>query len=335
MRTLLRTVGVAVALGVAATPVAAQGGGLDLLKAEIERVAPISGGVLGVGIHHIETGREVFVGSGDHFPMASAVKVPLAVELLHQVDQGRLRLDSMITLEPSDLHPGSGTLTRLFDDPGVALSIRNLLELMLLISDNSATDILFRVVGGGERVNARMAALGVRGVSADRPTLNLIADAVGITNLPPEGQWSPGLFRSLPRPRTDEERKAAVDRFYADKRDTATPEGMTTLLRKIFKGEALSPASTALLLDIMYRCETGDARIKGLLPPDIRVAHKTGTLGLGVAADVGIIELPNNGGHVVVSAFVKRSTRETPVQERAIAQAARAAYDFFLFNPGR
>ncbi|MHB1328425.1 MAG: class A beta-lactamase, partial [Gemmatimonadales bacterium] len=323
-------------LGMAAGPVVAQDGGrLDLLKAEIERVAPISGGVLGVGIHHIETGREIFVGAGDHFPMASAVKVPLAVELLHQVDQGRIRLDSMITLQPSDLHPGSGTLTRLFNDPGVSLSIHNLLELMLLISDNAATDVLFRVVGGGEKVNARMAALGVRGVSADRPTLNLIADAVGITNLPPEGQWNPALFRTLPRPRTDEERKAAVDRFYADKRDTATPEGMTALLRKIFNGEALSPASTALLLDIMYRCETGDARIKGLLPPDVRVAHKTGTLGLGVAADVGIIALPNNGGHVVVSAFVKQSTRETPSQERAIAQAARAAYDFFLFNPGR
>lgn len=154
MRTLLRTVGVAVALGTVAAPVVAQDGRLDLLKAEIERVAPISGGVLGVGIHHIETGREIMVGAGDHFPMASAVKVPLAVELLHQVDQGRIRLDSMIALEASDMHPGSGTLTRLFGAPGVALSIRNLLELMMLISDNAATDVLFRVVGGGERVNA-------------------------------------------------------------------------------------------------------------------------------------------------------------------------------------
>ena len=54
------------------------------------------------------------------------------------------------TIQPGDLHPGSGTLTELFDDPGVVLSVRNLLELMLLISDNSATDVVLRVAGGPE-----------------------------------------------------------------------------------------------------------------------------------------------------------------------------------------
>ena len=308
---------------------------LDLLQAEIERVAPISGGVLGVGVYHLETGRELYVRGDDHYPMASSFKVPVAVQLLTLVDQGKLRLDSMVTLKPSDLHPGSGTLTSLFDDPGVSLSIRNLLELMLLISDNSATDILLRIVGGGEQVNARLAALGVSGISVDRPTLNLIADAVGVRNLPPEGELTPARFRELSRAVTDEERKTAGEAADRDRRDTATPRGMAALLRKIWRGEALSPASTALLIDIMYRCETGQARIKGLLPPDIRVAHKTGTLGLGVAADVGIIELPNSAGHLIVTAFVKQSTRDGAAQERAIAQAARAAYDYFLFTPGR
>ena len=68
-------------------PLAAQDR-LDLLSAEIDRVAPISGGILGIGIHHLETGRELYVRGDDRFPMASSFKVPVAVQLLTLVDQG-------------------------------------------------------------------------------------------------------------------------------------------------------------------------------------------------------------------------------------------------------
>src|SRR6185436_11535735 len=129
---------------------------LDRLKAEIDHVAPTSGGLLGAGVFHLETGREVYVRGDDHFPMASSFKVPIAVQLLTLVDQGKVRLDSMVWLQPSDLHPGSGTISNLLNDPGVSLSVRNLLELMLLISDNSATDILLKVAGGSDQVNARL-----------------------------------------------------------------------------------------------------------------------------------------------------------------------------------
>lgn len=307
-------------------------GSLALLQAELERLAPISEGVMGVGVLHLQSGRSLYLNADQGFPMASTVKVPIAVQLLTLVDQGRLRLDSMITLAPSDLHPGSGTLTRLFDDPGVALSVRNLMELMLLISDNSATDLLLRVAGGGAAVNARMAALGVTGISADRPTIELIADAIGVRTLPPEAERTPEAFRALSRAVSEEERQAAVASFYRDPRDTATPRGMTRLLEMIWKREALSEASSALLLDIMYRCETGQARLKGLLPPGTAVAHKTGSLGLGVANDVGIIDLPGGAGHVIVSAFVKESKGQVAAQELAIAQVARAVHDYFVFS---
>jgi beta-lactamase class A len=286
-----------------------------------------------VGIHHLETGRELFVNGSEPFPMASTFKVPVAVQLLTLVDGGKARLDSMITLAPGDLHPGSGTLSNLFDDPGVALSLRNLMELMLIISDNSATDLVLKAAGGGKAVNDRLAALGVRGLSVDRPTIQLIADAIGVRNLGPESEWSLAGFSAKARLVSPEAQKTAAAAFYQDRRDTSTPEAMTRLLFKVWHREALSRASTDLLLDVMLRCETGAARLKGILPGGTDVMHKTGSLGIGVANDVGIIRLPDGAGHVIVSVFVKESAADVATQERVIAQVARAAYDYFLFNP--
>jgi len=306
--------------------------GLERLRTELESFSAIAKGTLGIGVIHLESGRELFVNGATAFPMASTYKVPIAVQLLRLVDQGRLRLDEMVTLKPSDLHPGSGTISNLLDDPGVALSQRNLLELMLLISDNSATDLVLKAAGGGAAVNARLAELGVSGISVDRPTIHLIADAIGVKNLGPEEQWTRAGFGALAGAVSQADQAAAREAFYRDRRDTSTPEGMARLLAKIWRKETLSPAMTDLLLDIMYRCETGPARLKGVLPSWTRVAHKTGTLNLGVANDVGIIDLPDGAGHMVIAAFVKEAQGDVAAQERAIAMAARAAYDYFTFN---
>ncbi len=110
---------------------------------------------------HLETGRQVSMNGTERFPMASSFKVPIAVQLLTRIDKGEVKLDQMIEIKQSDLHPGSGTLSDLFNKGGLAVSVRNLMELMLLISDNSATDVLLRTAGGAEAVTARMRALGL------------------------------------------------------------------------------------------------------------------------------------------------------------------------------
>ncbi len=325
------TVGL-VGLGASPSAKAQSDTGLQRLENEIARLAELAGGTVGVGVIHLETGREVYHNSGERFPMASSYKVPIAVQLLTKVDRGELRLDSLIELEQGDLHPGSGTLTRLLDDPGVILSVRNFLELMLLISDNSATDVVLRTAGGGAAVTERMRALGVDGISVNRPTIRLIADFVGI-ELPPRSEWNPAMFGELSQATTPEQRDSAEAVFDSDPRDTATPDGMATLLARLWRGKILSDSSSKLLLDIMRRSTTGANRLKGLLTPDAEVAHKTGTIG-GTTNDVGIITLPHDAGHVVTVVFVKGSELEVPERERAIAHIARAVHDYFVFNPG-
>ncbi len=137
-------------------------------------------GTVGVAAIHIESGRSVNLHGAEPFPMASAFKLPVAIQILSLVDEGKLTLDKMVTVTPADLHPGSGKLTELFIHPGLSLSIANLMELALVISDNSAADLLLREAGGPAAVTARMRALGLAGIRVDRSTALLLADWQGV-----------------------------------------------------------------------------------------------------------------------------------------------------------
>jgi beta-lactamase class A len=292
----------------------------------------VSGGVVGVTAIHLETGRRVSLHGTERFPMASTFKIPIALQLLTRVDKGEVTLDQMIEIKQSDLHPGRGTLADLFDKGGLALSVRNLMELMLLISDNSATDVMLRTAGGAEAVTARIRTLGIEGINVNRSTARLIADWIGVRSLPAEDQWSPAVFSAAFAAVKPEDQKAAARRFDTDPRDTATPDGMAALLERIYRKDVLKRESSELLLDIMRRCRTGEARLRGLLPLGTEIAHKTGTIG-GSTNDVGIITLPDNAGHVAIAVFEKSSEKDMAARERAIAEIARAVHDFFLFLP--
>lgn len=318
------------ALAMAANGIA-QSTSEDMLEHEFVRLAELSGGVMGVAAYHLESGRAAYLNADERFPMASTYKVPIAVRLLHLVDEQQLRLDQMVRLEPSDLSPGSGTISRLLNDPGVALSLRNLLELMMLISDNTATDICLRHAGGGKAVTAHMKTLGIEEVRVDRSTTALISEWIGLDSSRIGEREN--LNELLEQYRTIDEatRDIAAQAFEKSPMDTATPRGMARLLEKIWDGQALGPTSRALLIDIMERCESGERRLKGRLPEATVVAHKTGTIGR-TTNDVGIITLPANAGHVIVVAFVKESELSISEREDAIAEVARAAHDYFLFR---
>jgi len=302
---------------------------------EVSRLSQLSGGVLGVTAIHIETGVRFSQNGGVRFPMASSYKIPIAIQLLTRVDSGLYTLDQLVEIARSDMHPGSGMIAERFNwpgtlKPGLALSVRSLLELMLLISDNSATDVCLRLAGGPARVNACMRRLGISGLAVDRPTAYLISDWLGIP-MDPLQPWSSQRFDSLEKSLKPEMMMASSKIFDADPRDTSTPDAMSELLLTLYSQPILRPETKTLLLDIMARCETGLTRLKGALPPNTVVMHKTGTIGM-TANDVGIITLPDDAGHLVISIFTKSSEKLLPERERAIAEVARALHDYFLLN---
>jgi len=306
---------------------------LTRLEQQIEFVSHATDGVAGVNAIHIETARTVSLRGSEGFPMASAFKLPVAVQILSLVDDGKLTLDQMVQLTPPDLHPGSGRLTELFFHPGVSLSIANLLELAIVISDNTAADVLLRQAGGPSAVTAKMRSLGLPGIRVDRSTALLISDWQGAKNLPPEEQWNRAIWDKLYDSVPERDHIRARRTEMTDPRDTATPDDMTKLLLRVWKREVLTPESARVLLDMMDRCQTGKSRIKGLLPQGTDVAHKTGSLG-GVANDVGFITLPGDAGHIAVSVFTKASNKPEEASEKAIAEISRTIYDYFVLIPG-
>ena len=308
--------------------------GIERLRSQIDRVVQRIEGEFGVAAKHLESGQEVTVNGTMYFPMASVFKVPVLVELMGQIKEGQMSLDDEVSLQAPDQHLGSGMLSDL-DVPGITLSIRNLINMMMIISDNSATDILVTRVGP-ENVNRRLQSIGIEGMMVNRTCQELILEAVGADpdefkgmDLEEVTQKYRKHFRENP-----ETFENARGNFSQVLKDQSTPQAMNDLLEKIFKKEILDAGSCEHVLSVMLKCQTGVRRIKGDLPRGVQVAHKTGTIG-GTVNDAGIITLPDDMGHVVLTIFSKDTKDKTSEIENAIAQIARFVYDYFYFTADR
>lgn len=304
---------------------------VSILRAQIEKLIPRAKGGVGVAIKHIESGTEVMINADENYPMASAFKLPILVELFYQRAAGKLSLDDRIEVAPADLHVGSGSMSQLFDAPGVQLSIRNLINLMMRISDNSAADILLNKAGAAN-VTGRMRALGLEAIRVDRTTQEMILDQVGL-DYSAYGKLPLAELRERLQGVDAQAATRANDEFSRLERDVASPRDMNRLLEKLFRGEIVDRATSDEVIQILKECQTGLARIRGLLPEDTVVAHKTGTIG-GTTNDTGIVFLPYRGDHLLITVFTKDAKAPLAERERVIAEISRYAYDYFTFNSG-
>ena len=170
----------------------------------------------------------------------------------------------------------------------------SLMDRMMVRSDNHATDLLIETLGGPAAVDYWLRTHGLSGIRVDRTIAQLLS----------------------------------ARRDLWDVRDSSTPIAMLELLKLIDGDEALTPSSRELLLDMMRRCVTGSTRIRGLMPHDVTVENKTGTL-RRYATDVGFLTLPD-GRRIAVAVFARGGENRSGV----IASAARTIYDAFRFEPG-
>jgi beta-lactamase class A len=232
----------------------------------------------------------------DRFPMQSVYKLPIGMTVLHQVDQGKLKLDQKVKVSPAEyVRRGQHSPIRDQHPRGVELSLGEILRLAVSESDGTASDVLMRVAGGPAVIQSYLKDLGIEGIR--------------VVN-------------------TEKEIGSGRDVQY---QNWATPESAVALLKIIAAGRSFSPENQTLLLKLMTDTPTGLRRIKGMLPPGTVVAHKTGTGGMvdGISRatnDIGLVTLPD-GQQLAIAVFVSDTRLATSASEDVIARLSRAAWD--------
>ena len=272
-------------------------------------------GIVGVAAKHLEPGKELRHNADEVFFTASTKKIPILVELYRQVDEGRVSLDERIELTESLRVPGSGVLKELA--PGLQPTLHDLALLMIIISDNVATDALYQMVGR-ERLDETMQGLGLTKTRIPMGSRDLLYSITGVDEDDPQGLAlvSERLARREVVPDSDalSEGRSSV----------SSPEDMVRLLEMVHGGEVLSQSSRGAVLDILERQQLGTI-IPYFLPPGTRVAHKTGGVPT-VRCDVGIVYSPS--GAYAVALMAKQVTDMLAI-DQSLARVSRAIYDEF------
>ncbi len=274
-----------------------------------------TGGRLGVLVHDLGTGEELAWNAGDTFPTASTMKVPLLYALYRLADAGDIDLAERVTLVPDDRVPGSGVLQHL--DAGLNPTVRDLAELMIIVSDNYATDLVYRLVGQ-DRLAATLADLELGDTYLPHPTWHILAHMVGIA------ADDPALTYDAFRERLKGSGSTSGDVYTDDEYDRSTPADMARLMTIIENGHGLSPESRDAMIT-MLKHQTVSDRLPALLPQDagIEVAHKTGSV-RGVRNDVGIVYGPNLAYAIAIMTKGLADPAEGTLQ---IARLSRAIWD--------
>jgi len=276
--------------------------------------------VLGVAVKHLGTGEEASINGSEVFPTASVFKVPVIVELYGQVEAGRLNLDDRLILKDSIKVPGSGILKELSE--GLEVNVRDLSRLMMILSDNTATDMLVERVGK-ENVNARMKRLGLKDTIVVGDCRDLLFDLVGGNNLSEEEKTLETYVR-LAKSGTD---KGSWS-LGTERNNITTPLEMNRLLEFIVDGKAASREGCDAILETMGKCQTGEYRVPKYLPAEkVRMQRKTGSLP-GVRNDVGVIMIVATGERYCISCFTK-GAEDVYAAEEAIARVSMAVYRHF------
>jgi len=268
------------------------------LEQRLKTITDGAQGTVGLSVVHIESGKTVSINGSSQLPLYSVYKLPLAITVLKEVEEKRLRLDQKIHGTPADVVQGTTANSALWQKP-VDYTVVQLLEFSISRSDNTSSDKLLDLVGGPLKVTERMRSLGFKNLDV---------------------HISSGEFAKT-----------------RQNPNTGSADDLAQLLVQLHQGKILESDQLNLLRGFMQRATTGLHRLRGDLPRGTPVADKTGsgepdaiTKVAKVTNDVGIITLPSGHGHLAIAVLMSGSKLPDTAQEKLIAELARAAYDAYM-----
>ncbi|MET3035744.1 CGA/CIA family class A beta-lactamase [Chryseobacterium sp. NRRL B-14859] len=249
------------------------------------------------------------LGFEDHFkynkngdrklPTLSVFKFHIACAVLDFVDKGKLSLDQRILFKKSDLLENTWSpLLEKYPDGNIELSLGEVIDYTVALSDNNGCDLLLRLIGGTQTVQQFMDSKGVKGF--------------------------------LIKYNEDDMHKNWKTQY----ENYSTTNSVVDLLKKFYDGKILTKKSTDYLMQIMLGTKTGANKIVEQLPKGTPVAHKTGSSGkydndLTVAEnDMGIVTMPD-GKHYAIAVFVSDSTETDSVNNKMVSDISKAVWDNF------
>ncbi|SMC89593.1 serine hydrolase [Sporomusa malonica] len=230
---------------------------MEVLHQKIQAILAQYTGRSGIVIINQNTGARLELHPDMVFPAASMIKVPIMIEVMRQAAAGLIDLDETLEITSQVQTGGAGILKELRS--GVTMTVRELVTLMIILSDNTATNILIDLVGMNS-INATITSLGLRSTVLRRKMMDFEAAKAGKENYTSAADLA-HLFASI---------------------------ASSSL--------ALPPTHSALMLDILKRQQVRD-KLPFYLPEEIIIAHKTGTLP-GAEHDAGILFVPG-GSYII------------------------------------
>jgi beta-lactamase class A len=262
---------------------------------------------MGIYVENLATGERVAIDADASYETFSVIKVPLMATVLERVREGRLSLTDRITLSADQRRIPSGVLYAL--DPGLAPTVQDLLTLMIIISDNEATDALGDLVGR-EVVSGFMSRLGLTNTLLRFSDLDW--DRRWLSQLDPSYR-NAGGDGTVQFPFSKYSDAAVSEAFRHVVEDTGLYFGRSTaretgrLLAMMARGELVSKDASALMVSILKRQQVNN-RFPRYLGSDIEIAHKTGDGQPWVANDAGIMWVKGTPIVLVVFANHHRGT---------------------------
>ncbi len=260
--------------------------------AAVARLAAASGGHVGLLARHLESGEQVACNPDEPIGTASAVKVAIYAEIMRQRRLGRIDLDAAVVTRQADLAGGSGVLSIL--RPGLRCTVADLCTLMIVVSDNTATNMLIDMLGGPGAVNEGLDALGYHRIRLNHKI----------------GYAPPPLVVASPQPSV----------LSSEPLGTATPAELCRLLADLHAGTVVDPEASAEMISTLRHQQSQSLVPRAYLdvadPPDEpgpdgpAVASKTGSVG-GCRVETGLLYLPGDGGTVAYCAAADRLADRT------------------------